>query len=163
MDAFFASIEQRDDPMLQGKPVAVGYPGKRGVVAAASYEARKFGVHSAMPSITAIKKCPGLIFIFPRFDIYRNVSQKIREIFYDYTDQVEPMSLDEAYLDVTENKKGIATATEVARHIKSRIKEETKLTASAGVSYNKFLAKMASDQDKPDGLFVITPKKDRHL
>jgi DNA polymerase-4 len=158
MDAFYASVEQRDNPELRGKPVAVGYPEARGVVAAASYEARKFGVHSAMPSVTAKRKCPELIFVPHRFDVYRAVSQQIREIFADYTPLIEPLSLDEAYLDVTENLKGIELATEVAEQIRARIKAETGLTASAGVSYNKFLAKMASDQRKPDGLFVITPK-----
>jgi len=159
MDAFFASIEQRDDPALQGKPIAVGGSGKRGVVAAASYEARKFGVFSAMPSAIALRKCPDLIFVRHRFEVYRQVSGQIREIFLDYTDLVEPLSLDEAYLDVTENKKGIKFATHIAHEIKSRIKESTQLTASAGVSINKFLAKVASDQDKPDGLFIIKPKK----
>ena len=158
MDAFYASVEQRDNPELRGKPVAVGYPEARGVVAAASYEARKFGVHSAMPSVTAKRKCPELIFVPHRFDVYRAVSQQIREIFADYTPLIEPLSLDEAYLDVTENLKGIELATEVAEQIRARIRAETGLTASAGVSYNKFLAKMASDQRKPDGLFVITPK-----
>ena len=158
MDAFYASVEQRDNPELQGKPVAVGYGEARGVVAAASYEARKFGVHSAMPSVTAKRKCPELIFVPHRFDVYRAVSQQIREIFADYTPLIEPLSLDEAYLDVTENLKGIELATEVAEQIRARIRAETGLTASAGVSYNKFLAKMASDQRKPDGLFVITPK-----
>lgn len=158
MDAFYASVEQRDNPELRGKPVAVGYPEARGVVAAASYEARKFGVHSAMPSVTAKRKCPELIFVKPRFDAYRAVSQQIRAIFAEYTPLIEPLSLDEAYLDVTENLKGMELATEVAEQIRARIKAETGLTASAGVSYNKFLAKMASDQRKPDGLFVITPK-----
>ncbi|NTJ36363.1 DNA polymerase IV [Agrobacterium rhizogenes] len=158
MDAFYASVEQRDNPELRGKPVAVGYGEARGVVAAASYEARKFGVHSAMPSVTAKRKCPELIFVPHRFDVYRAVSQQIREIFADYTPLIEPLSLDEAYLDVTENLKGIELATEVAEQIRARIRAETGLTASAGVSYNKFLAKMASDQRKPDGLFVITPK-----
>ncbi|NTI76582.1 DNA polymerase IV [Rhizobium rhizogenes] len=158
MDAFYASVEQRDNPDLRGKPVAVGYPEARGVVAAASYEARKFGVHSAMPSVTAKRKCPELIFVPHRFDVYRAVSQQIREIFADYTPLIEPLSLDEAYLDVTENLKGMEIATEVAEQIRARIKAETGLTASAGVSYHKFLAKMASDQRKPDGLFVITPK-----
>jgi DNA polymerase-4 len=159
MDAFFASIEQRDQPELQGKPVAVGGAGKRGVVAAASYEARKYGVFSAMPSSIALRKCPELIFVPHRFDVYRQVSRQIRDIFLEYTDLVEPLSLDEAYLDVTENKKGLKSATIIAREIKARIKETTQLTASAGVSINKFLAKVASDQDKPDGLFVITPKQ----
>lgn len=159
MDAFFASIEQRDHPELQGKPVAVGSAGKRGVVAAASYEARAYGVFSAMPSGIALRKCPDLIFVKHRFDVYKEVSAQIRSVFLDYTDLVEPLSLDEAFLDVTENKKGLKSATLIAREIKSRIKEITQLTASAGVSINKFLAKVASDQDKPDGLFVITPDK----
>lgn len=158
MDAFYASVEQRDNPELRGKPVAVGYPEARGVIAAASYEARKFGVHSAMPSITAKRKCPDLIFVPHRFDVYRAVSQQIREIFAQYTPLIEPLSLDEAYLDVTENLKGIELATVIAEEIRAKIKAETNLTASAGISYNKFLAKMASDQRKPDGLFVITPK-----
>ncbi len=158
MDAFYASVEQRDDPELRGKPVAVGYPEARGVVAAASYEARKFGVHSAMPSVTAKRKCPELIFVPHRFDVYRAVSRQIQAIFAEYTPLVEPLSLDEAYLDVTENFRGLKLATEIAEEIRGRIRAETHLTASAGVSYNKFLAKMASDQRKPDGLFVITPK-----
>jgi DNA polymerase-4 len=158
MDAFYASVEQRDNPALRGKPVAVGYPEARGVVAAASYEARRSGVHSAMPSVTAKRKCPELIFVPHRFDVYRAVSQQIHAIFADYTPLIEPLSLDEAYLDVTENLKGMELATEIAEEIRVRIKAETGLTASAGVSYNKFLAKIASDQRKPDGLFVITPK-----
>jgi DNA polymerase-4 len=158
MDAFYASVEQRDNPELRGKPVAVGYPEARGVVAAASYEARKFGVHSAMPSVTAKRKCPELIFVPHRFDVYRAVSRQIHAIFAEYTPLIEPLSLDEAYLDVTENLKGMQLATEIAQQIRSRIRAETQLTASAGVSYNKFLAKIASDQRKPDGLFVITPK-----
>ncbi len=157
MDAFFASIEQRDNPELIGKPVAVGGAGKRGVVAAASYEARKYGVFSAQPSSIAIRNCPGLIFVKPRFDVYKEVSNQIRQVFHEYTDLVEPLSLDEAYLDVTENKKGLKSATIIAQEIKAKIKLTTQLTASAGVSVNKFLAKVASDQDKPDGLFVITP------
>jgi DNA polymerase-4 len=157
MDAFFASIEQRDNPELRGKPVAVGGAGKRGVVAAASYEARKYGVFSAMPSSIALRKCPELIFVKHRFDVYRQVSHQIRDLFLEYTDLVEPLSLDEAYLDVTENKKEMRSATLIAREIKTRIKKDTGLTASAGVSINKFLAKVASDQQKPDGLFVITP------
>lgn len=156
MDAFYASVEQRDDPALRGKPVAVGGQ-HRGVVAAASYEARKFGVKSAMPSVTAKRRCPDLIFVKPRFDAYREVSHQIRAIFADYTPLVEPLSLDEAYLDVTEDLKGIGIATEIAKEIRARIKAETGLTASAGVSYNKFLAKLASDQNKPDGLCVIPP------
>jgi DNA polymerase-4 len=157
MDAFFASIEQRDNPDYRGKPVAVGGSSKRGVVAAASYEARKFGVRSALPSVTAQKLCPDLIFVKPRFEVYKEVSGQIRDIFHDYTDLVEPLSLDEAYLDVTKNKHGIRSAIKIAREVKRRIKEDTSLTASAGVSMNKFLAKIASDQDKPDGLFVILP------
>jgi DNA polymerase-4 len=158
MDAFYASVEQRDDPSLRGKPVAVG-GGIRGVVAAASYEARPYGVRSAMPSVTAKRLCPDLIFVKPRFDAYRAVSQQIRAIFLDYTPHVEPLSLDEAYLDVTEDLKGIGIATEIARQIRARIRAETGLTASAGVSYNKFLAKLASDQNKPDGLCVVTPAR----
>ena len=158
MDAFYASVEQRDDPELRGKPVAVGGARERGVVAAASYEARRFGVRSAMPSVTARRKCPELIFVRPRFDVYRAVSHQIRAIFAEYTPLVEPLSLDEAYLDVTGNLKAMASATEIAEQIRARIRAETGLTASAGVSYNKFLAKMASDERKPDGLFVITPK-----
>jgi DNA polymerase IV len=157
MDAFFASVEQRDDPALRGKPVAVGGGSARGVVAAASYEARRFGVRSAMASVTARRRCPELIFVKPRFDVYRQVSQQIRAIFRDYTPLVEPLSLDEAYLDVTEDLKGIGVATRIAEEIRGRIRAETGLTASAGVSYNKFLAKLASDQNKPDGLCVITP------
>ena len=158
MDAFFASVEQRDNPELRGKPVAVGGSRERGVVAAASYEARTFGVRSALPSVTAKRRCPDLIFVTPRFDVYKAVSLQIREIFAEYTPIIEPLSLDEAYLDVTENLKGIASATEIAEAIRAKIRRETNLTASAGVSYNKFLAKLASDQNKPDGLFVITPK-----
>ncbi len=159
MDAFYASVEQRDDPDLRGKPVAVGGSRERGVVAAASYEARRFGVRSAMPSIGAKRKCPDLIFVKPRFDVYRSISRQIRTIFAEYTPLIEPLSLDEAYLDVTENLKGIASATAIAEEIRARIRAETGLTASAGVSYNKFLAKIASDERKPDGLFVITPKR----
>ncbi|SES21168.1 DNA polymerase-4 [Rhizobium sp. NFR03] len=158
MDAFYASVEQRDNPELRGKPVAVGGSAARGVVAAASYEARVFGVHSAMASVTAKRKCPDLIFVKPRFEVYRSVSQQIREIFADYTPLIEPLSLDEAYLDVTENLKGMEIATEIAAEIRARIFAATGLTASAGISYNKFLAKMASDQRKPNGQFVITPK-----
>ncbi|MFN7115282.1 MAG: DNA polymerase IV [Saprospiraceae bacterium] len=157
MDAFYASVEQRDNPELQGKPLAVGGAGARGVVASASYEARKFGVRSAMPSSTARRLCPELLFVKSRFDVYRQVSHQIRDIFYDYTDLVEPLSLDEAYLDVTDNKKGIKSATLVAQEIRRRIQEETQLTASAGVSFNKFLAKIASDINKPNGIKVITP------
>ncbi len=158
MDAFYASVEQRDDPELRGKPVAVGGSLARGVVAAASYEARKFGVHSAMPSLIAKRKCPDLIFVKPRFDAYKAISLQIREVFAEYTPVIEPLSLDEAYLDVTENLKGITSATRIAEEIRGRIRAETELTASAGVSYNKFLAKLASDHRKPDGLFVITPQ-----
>ena len=158
MDAFYASVEQRDHPELRGKPVAVGGSQQRGVVAAASYEARKFGVHSAMPSVIAERRCPELIFIKPRFDAYKAISLQIRSIFAEYTSLIEPLSLDEAYLDVTENLKGIASATRIAEEIRARIRAETDLTASAGVSYNKFLAKLASDHRKPDGLFVITPE-----
>lgn len=157
MDAFFASVEQRDNPELRGKPVAVGGSSGRGVVAAASYEARKFGVRSAMPSVTAKRKCPDLIFVKSRFDAYREVSQQIRAIFRHHTELVEPLSLDEAYLDVTEDKLGIGSATRIAELIRQEIKAKTKLTASAGVSYNKFLAKLASDQNKPDGMCVIRP------
>src|SRR5215472_16351261 len=157
MDAFYASVEQRDNPDLRGKPVAVGGSQARGVVAAASYEARKFGVHSAMPSVTAKRKCPDLIFVKPRFDAYKAISLQIREIFSDYTPVIEPLSLDEAYLDVTRNRKGIASATLIAEEIRARIRAESELTGSAGVSFNKFLAKLASDHNKPDGLFVITP------
>jgi DNA polymerase IV len=157
MDAFFASVEQRDNPELRGKPVAVGGASARGVVAAASYEARRYGVRSAMPSVTAKRRCPDLIFVRPRFDAYREVSHRIRAIFREYTPLVEPLSLDEAYLDVTNDLKGIGVATRIAAEIRARIRAETGLTASAGVSYNKFLAKLASDQNKPDGLCVITP------
>ncbi len=157
MDAFFASVEQRDNPDLRGKPVAVGGSGGRGVVAAASYEARKFGVRSAMPSVTAKRLCPDLIFVKSRFDAYREASGKIREIFLYFTPHVEPLSLDEAYLDVTDDIRGIGSATRIAELIRTRIHEQTGLTASAGVSYNKFIAKLASDQNKPDGLCVIKP------
>lgn len=159
MDAFYASVEQRDQPELRGKPVAVGGSGKRGVVASASYEARKYGVRSAMPSVTARRKCPDLIFVKSRFDVYRQVSRQIRDIFFDYTELVEPLSLDEAYLDVTENKKGLNSGTLIAEEIRKRIFEETQLTASAGVSFNKFLAKIASDINKPNGIKVITPEE----
>src|SRR5260370_4301247 len=158
MDAFYASVEQRDDPELRGKPVAVGGSLARGVVADASYEARKFGVHSAMPSLIAKRKCPELIFVKPRFDAYKAISLQIGEIFAEYTPIIEPLSLDEAYLDVTKNLKGIISATKIAEEIRARIRAETELTASAGVSYNKFLAKLASDHRKPNGLFVITPE-----
>ncbi|MFL5019619.1 MAG: DNA polymerase IV [Rhizobium sp.] len=158
MDAFYASVEQRDNADLRGKPIAVGGSAARGVVAAASYEARKFGVHSAMPSVTAKRKCPDLIFVPPRFAVYKAVSQQIREIFAEYTPLIEPLSLDEAYLDVTQNLKGMTIATEVALEIRAKIKQVTGLDASAGISYNKFLAKMASDLNKPNGQAVITPK-----
>src|SRR4029077_653848 len=150
--------EQRDNPELRGKPVAVGGSRERGVVAAASYEARKFGVRSAMPSVTAKRQCPDLRFVKPRFDAYKAGSRQIREIFAKHAPLIEPLSLDEAYLDVTENLQAIATATEIAEKIRAKIRAETNLSASAGVSHNKFLAKLASDHRKPDGLFVITPK-----
>jgi len=153
MDAFYASVEQRDNPELRGQPVAVGGARERGVVAAASYEARKYGVRSAMPSVTARRRCPDLIFVKPRFDVYSAISRQIRAIFADYTSLIEPLSLDEAYLDVS----GVESARAVAEQIRARIKAELGLTASAGVSYNKFIAKLASDQNKPDGLCVITP------
>ena len=158
MDAFFASVEQKDNPELRNKPIAVGGDGDRGVVAAASYEARKFGVRSAMPSKIAKKRCPNLIFVRGRHDRYKEVSNQIMNIFYEYTDLVEPLSIDEAFLDVTHNKKNLPSATLIAKEIKARIKEKTGLTASAGISVNKFLAKIASDVNKPDGLFVIPPK-----
>ena len=157
MDAFYASVEQRDNPDLRGKPVAVGGSRERGVVAAASYEARKFGVRSAMPSVTAKRQCPDLIFVKPRFEVYKAVSQQIREIFAAHTSIIEPLSLDEAYLDVTENPQGIL-ARDVALAIRAKIKQETGLNASAGISYNKFLAKLASDHRKPNGQYVITPE-----
>ena len=156
MDAFYASVEQRDDPALKGKPVAVG-GGHRGVVAAASYEARKFGVRSAMPSVTAKRRCPELVFVKPRFDVYKAVSNQIRAIFADYTDLIEPLSLDEAYLDVTEDRLALGSARAIAEQIRARIRAETGLTASAGVSYCKLIAKLASDQNKPDGICVIPP------
>jgi DNA polymerase IV len=158
MDAFYASVEQRDNPQLRGKPVAVGGSQARGGVAAASYEARKFGVHSAMSSVTAKCRCPDLIFVEPRFDAYKAISFQIKKILAEYTPIIEPLSLDEAYLDVTENLKRIRSATEIAEEIRERIRAETELSASAGVSYNKLLAKLASDYRKPDGLFVITPE-----
>jgi DNA polymerase IV len=158
MDAFYASVEQRDNPELRGKPVAVGGSRERGVVAAASYEARKFGVRSAMPSVTAKRQCPDLIFVKPRFEVYKAVSQQIREIFAEHTPIIEPLSLDEAYLDVTENLQGISLARDVALAIRAKIKEVTGLNASAGISYNKFLAKLASDYRKPNGQYVITPE-----
>ncbi len=159
MDAFYASVEQRDFPHLKGKPVIVGgQPNSRGVVAACSYEARKYGIHSAMASSMAYRLCPSAVFIRPRFDVYHKVSREIRQIFYEYTDLVEPLSLDEAYLDVTENKKGMIYATDIAKEILQEIFKKTGLTASAGVSFNKFLAKVASAYRKPRGLTVITPK-----
>lgn len=159
MDAFYASIEQRDHPEYRGKPLAVGRPEARGVVSTASYEARKYGVHSAMSSLKAIKLCPDLIFVRGRMEYYKEISEQIRRIFYEYTDLVEPLSLDEAFLDVTENKKGIELAIDIAVAIKKEIREKLALVASAGISYNKFLAKIASDYRKPDGLYVIHPRK----
>jgi DNA polymerase-4 len=158
MDAFYASVEQRDNPDLRGKPVAVGGSRERGVVAAASYEARKFGVRSAMPSVTAKRQCPDLIFVKPRFEVYKAVSDLIRDIFAEHTPIIEPLSLDEAYLDVTENLQSIPLARDVALAIRAKIKEVTGLNASAGISYNKFLAKLASDNRKPNGQYVITPE-----
>ncbi|MDY0099940.1 MAG: DNA polymerase IV [Bacteroidales bacterium] len=159
MDAFFASVEQLDNPQLRGKPVAVGGSGTRHVVAAASYEARKYGVRSAMPSVTAKKLCPDLIFVRHRFARYSELSLKIFDIFREYTDLVEPLSIDEAFLDVTADKKNIGSATLIAREIKDEIKKRIGLTASAGISYNKFLAKTASEINKPDGMFIITPEE----
>lgn len=158
MDAFYASVEQRDDPALRGRPVAVGGSRARGVMAAASYEARRFGVHSAMPSVTALRKCPELVFVPPRFEAYKAVSRQIHAIFARYTPLIQPLSLDEAYLDVTAPLLDRGSATAIAEEIRAAIRAETGLTASAGVSYNKFLAKLASDHRKPDGLFVITPR-----
>ncbi|MDE5455599.1 DNA polymerase IV [Bradyrhizobium sp. CSA112] len=158
MDAFYASVEQRDNPDLRGKPVAVGGSRERGVVAAASYEARTFGVRSAMPSVTAKRQCPDLIFVKPRFEVYKAVSQQIREIFAEHTLIIEPLSLDEAYLDATENLLGIPLARDIALAIRAKIKAETDLNASAGISYNKFLAKLASDYRKPNGQYIITPE-----
>ena len=157
MDAFYASVEQMDNPQLRGKPIAVGGGGNRGVVAAASYEARKFGVRSAISGYLAKKNCPELIFVKPRFDRYKEISNQIRKIFYDYTDQVEPLSLDEAYLDVTQNKKGNPSATLIAKEIRKRIYDEVGLTASAGISINKFVAKIASDFNKPNGQKTVNP------
>lgn len=159
MDAFFASVEQKDNPELRGKPVAVGGSRERGVVAAASYEARKFGVRSAMPSSVAYHKCPDLIFVKPRFERYKEISNQIHEVFHTYTDLIEPLSLDEAYLDVTQNKKGIISATQIAQAIRADIKQKTGLTASAGISTNKFIAKIASDYNKPDGITLVGPEK----
>ncbi|MFS0771171.1 DNA polymerase IV [Sphingomonas sp. 1P08PE] len=157
MDAFFASVEQRDDPLLRGRPVAVGHAAARGVVAAASYEARQFGVRSALPSVTALRRCPDLVFVPPRFETYREVSRQIHEVFARYTDLIQPLSLDEAYLDVTANKRGLDTAWLTAKEIRAAILQETGLTASAGISYNKLLAKLASDHRKPNGQFAVTP------
>lgn len=159
MDAFYASIEQRDDPALHGRPLAVGREEARGVVAAASYEARRFGVRSAMPSIVARRQCPELVFVPPRFEVYRAVSAQIHAVFARYTPLIQPLALDEASLDVTDHLEGFGSATAIAEAIRADIRKETGLTASAGVSYNRFLAKLASDQNKPDGLFVITPKQ----
>jgi DNA polymerase-4 len=160
MDAFYAAIEQRDHPELRGKPVIVGgQPDKRGVVATCSYEARQFGIHSAMPSMTALKRCPHAIFLPPRFDVYRAVSGQIIQIFHIYTDLIEPLALDEAYLDVTENKLHQTSATLIACQIKQQIQEQIGLTASAGVSFKKFLAKLTSDFQKPNGLTVVTPRQ----
>lgn len=163
MDAFYASVEQRDNPELRGRPVAVGHAGERGVVSAASYEARKYGVRSAMASLKAMRLCPELVFVPGRMEVYKEVSDRIHEIFCEYTDIIEPLALDEAFLDVTENKKGIELAVDIAREIKKRIREELGLVASAGVSYNKFLAKIASDYRKPDGLCTIHPDKALHF
>jgi DNA polymerase-4 len=158
MDSFFASVEQRDFPEFRGKALVVGYRGPRSVVAAASYEARKFGVYSAMPMSIALRKCPQLVVVPHRFNVYKEVSDRIRSIFHEYTDLVEPLSLDEAFLDVTEVKKGPPSASLIAMEIKKEIRKQTNLTASAGVSYNKFLAKIASDMDKPDGFYLIKPE-----
>lgn len=157
MDAFYASVEQRDNPELRGRPIAVGHEGERGVVAAASYEARKFGVHSAMSSLKAKRLCPDLIFVPGRMEVYKEVSEQIHDIFHEYTDIIEPLSLDEAYLDVTTNKQDIPLAVDIARQIKQKIRERYSLIASAGISYNKLLAKIASDYRKPDGLCTIHP------
>lgn len=159
MDAFFASVEQRDNPELRGKPIAVGYDGSRGVVSTASYEARPYGVHSAMSIAQAKRRCPDLIIVPCHFERYKEVSRQIHEVFHEYTDLVEPISLDEAFLDVTENKKGIALAVDIAKDIKQKIFERTSLTASAGVSYNKLLAKIASDMRKPNGIYIVHPER----
>ena len=159
MDAFYASVEQRDQPELRGRPVAVGGARERGVVAAASYEARQFGVRSAMPSTTALRKCPDLVFVPPRFAVYKEISRQIRAIFAEYTALIEPVALDEAYLDVTHNLRQLTSATQIAREIRAKILAETGLTASAGISYNKFLAKLASDYRKPNGQFVVRPEQ----
>ena len=155
VDAFYASVEQRDNPELRGRPVAVGHRARRGVVAAASYEARQFGVRSALPSVTALKRCPDLVFVPPRFDVYRAVSRQVHAVFAEFTDLIEPLALDEAYLDVTANRASLPTAWATAKAIRAKILETTGLTASAGVSYNKFLAKLASGQRKPNGQFAI--------
>src|SRR5687768_2682945 len=159
MDAFYASVEQRDDPALRGRPVVVAWRGARSVVCAASYEARRYGVRSAMPALRAERLCPEAVFVAPDFTRYRTASRQAREIFHRHTALVEPLSLDEAYLDVTENHSGLPTATAVAKAIRAQIREELRLTASAGVAPNKFLAKLASDARKPDGLFVIVPEQ----
>ena len=159
MDAFFASVEQRDNPGLRGKPIAVGFDGPRGVVSTASYEARPFGVHSAMPMAQARRRCPHLVVVPCHFDRYKAVSRQIHAVFHEYTDLVEPISLDEAFLDVTENKKGMDLAVDIAREIKQKILDRTSLTASAGISYNKLLAKISSDMRKPDGLFTVHPDR----
>jgi DNA polymerase-4 len=159
MDAFYASVEQRDDRSLRDRPVAVGGSSKRGVVAAASYEARRFGVRSAMPGATARRRCPDLVFVPPRFEVYRAVSRQLHEIFARYADAVEPLSLDEAYLDVSDDRAGLGSATRTATEIRQAIRDELQLTASAGVSYNKFIAKVASDQNKPDGQCVVRPEE----
>ena len=159
MDAFFASVEQHDNPCLKGKAIAVGGSEARGVVAAASYEARRYGVRSAMSSVVAKQLCPQLIFVKPRFERYREISMQIRAIFYEYTDLVEPLSLDEAYLDVTTNKMDIPSATLIAQQIRSKIFEQTGLTASAGISVNKFIAKIASDYNKPNGQKTVPPEE----
>lgn len=163
MDAFYASVEQMDFPELKGKPLAVGGNENRGVVCAASYEARKFGVRSAMSGVQAARNCPDLIFVRPRFDRYKEISQQLRKIFFDYTDLVEPLSLDEAYLDVTENKKGNPSATLLAQEIRKRIQDEVGLTASAGISVNKFVAKIASDYNKPNGQKTVNPDEVIHF
>nr|MBP7472595.1 DNA polymerase IV [Prevotella sp.] len=157
MDAFFASVEQRDHPELRGKPVAVGFDGERGVVSTASYEARRYGVHSAQAIAIAKRRCPGLLIVPCRHEYYSKVSEQIHEIFKEYTDKIEPISIDEAFLDVTENKSGINLAVDIAKEIKQKIHDRLNLTASAGISYNKFLAKIASDYRKPDGLCTIHP------
>ena len=159
MDAFYAAVEQRDNPGLRGRPIVVGHDGPRGVVATASYEARRYGIRSAMPSVTARRRCPHLIFVPGRMDVYKEVSASIHDIFHEYTDIVEPLSLDEAFLDVTDNKAGMELAVEIAREIKDKIRQRLHLVASAGVSYNKFLAKIASDYRKPDGLCTIHPSR----